>query len=98
SQFLGSRGREELVDRNAFPVSQLLDLLVHGIRQVETDGTHDTSPIMRRNSPGLTARIPNRSAPTKSLTLCVRMYWHPPAIAASRTSSSSGSGNCGRQK
>src|SRR4051812_15678990 len=91
-------GGEELVDGDALPVGQLLDLPVHRIRQVNADGTHGTSPRIRRNRPDGIARTPNRSAPAKSLTLYVRMYWHPPAIAASRTSSSSGSGSCGRQR
>src|SRR5450759_3242129 len=78
-------GADELIDGDVLRLGELAHPLVKGLRQTQTDGGHDEPPMLLRNSPGVTAVMPKRSEPAKSLTLCVMITSHSASTASSST-------------
>ncbi len=88
---LGHGQRDKLIQRDILPFGQLARLGVQRIRQPQTEDAHDVLLTVFENSPGVITRTPNRSAPTKSRTLCVTMASQFASTANSRMNSSPGS-------
>src|SRR5262249_24987681 len=99
-QLLSDGGGDELIDADAILLREPFDFRLDGTRQPQRVGALPLHVLtLRSASAGLNISIPNRvGAAPKSRRLKVTMASARPFIAASRTSSSAGSRNCGRQR